>query len=553
MSEHILVGVAWPYANGPLHLGHIAGCYLPADEFSRYHRMRGNKVLMVSGTDEHGTPITVTAQKEGITPAEVASRYHDMIMDSFNRMNIKWELFTNTRTETHKKLVQDTFKELLDKGYIYTQTQEMLYCPQEEHFLPDRYVEGICPHCGAEKARGDQCDACGRTYDAKELKSPHCKTCGATPVTRETEHFFFRWSAFNDQIIEWLKDKKYWRPNVLNFANNYLREGLKDSAITRDMEWGIPVPVEGYENKRIYVWWEAVIGYLSASIKWSADNGTPDAWKDWWENPNARTYYFIGKDNIPFHAIRWPSVLMGKGGLNLPYDIPANEFLNLESRKFSTSEHWAVWANDFLDRYDPDPLRYMLTAIAPETADADFSWSEFHRRNNDELVGWWGNLVNRCLTFTRKHFGSVIPHADETDDDKAILKLAAETFPKVGELMEKCQFRQALSVAMELAREGNRYFDTQAPWVLVKTDKERTGTVMATMIRLIAALRVLLLPFLPDTCSKLHGMLGLTGDPQAGPWEMPVLEEGHALGEPKPLFKKLDASIIEEERGRLGK
>ena len=508
---------------------------------------------MVSGTDQHGTPITVRAQNEGITPAEVAERYHHLIVDAFDRLGIRWELFTSTRTDNHRQVVQDLFRDLYQKGFIFTQTQELLYCPEEQRFLPDRYVEGHCPHCGDERARGDQCERCGRTLDAHELGQPRCKLCGTTPELRETEHFFFRWSAFNQPLAEWLADKSHWRPNVLNFSRRYLQEGLRDSAISRDIDWGIPVPVEGYEGKRIYVWWEAVIGYLSASIEWAARQGQPDLWKDWWENPEARSYYFIGKDNIPFHSIRWPSVLMGRGGLNLPYDVPANEFLNLEGRKFSTSENWAVWANDFLDRYDPDALRYVLTAAAPETADTDFSWSEFHRRNNDELVAWWGNLVHRSTTFTRKHFEGRLPAAHETPEDRAMLERAREAFPKVGALLEACQFKAALAEAMELAREGNRYFDAQAPWQLVKTDKERTGTVMATMVRLIAALRVLLTPFLPNSSRLLHSVLNLPGDPEAGPWEMPELPEGHLLGEPRPLFKKLDESLVEEERARLGR
>lgn len=552
MSRPILVGVAWPYANGPLHLGHIAGCYLPADEFARYQRMKGNRVLMVSGTDQHGTPIMIRAQNEGVTPAEIAERYHRIIVDSFDRLGIRWELFTSTRTDNHRDVVQGLFRDLLEKGYLFTATQAMLYCPQEERFLPDRYVEGKCPHCGFEGARGDQCDSCGRTLDAQDLGDPRCKLCGATPVVRETEHFFFRWSAFNDRLTEWLAGKDHWRGNVLNFSRRYLQEGLRDSAISRDIDWGIPVPVEGYEGKRIYVWWEAVIGYLSASVEWAARQGQPDLWKEWWQDPESRSYYFIGKDNIPFHSIRWPAVLMGKGDLNLPYDVPANEFLNLEGKKFSTSGNWAVWANDFLDRYDPDPLRYALTAGAPESSDADFSWSEFVRRNNDELVGWWGNLVHRSMTFTKKHFESRIPACEATAEDRAMLERAREAFPKVGDLLDRCQFKAALAEAMELAREGNRYFDSQAPWQLVKTDKVRTGAVMATMVRLIAALRVLLTPFLPNTSRTLHEVLGLSGDPEAGPWEFPELPEGHQLGEPRPLFKKLDDAVVEEERARLG-
>lgn len=552
MSEHIFLGVAWPYANGPLHLGHVAGCYLPADIFARYHRMAGDKVLMVSGTDEHGTPITISAAKEGVAPAQIADRYHQLIAQEFEGLHIQWELFTSTRTEQHKETVQKIFLELYDKGYIYLQTQEQLYCPQEETFLPDRYVEGRCPICGAEKARGDQCDACGRTFDAKELVDPHCKLCGAQPVVKETEHFFFKWSAFNDRIAQWLKERQNFRPNVLNFTNNYLREGLRDSAITRDMEWGIPVPLPGYEHKRIYVWWEAVIGYLSASISWAKEEGDPELWRQWWQNPQAKSYYFIGKDNIPFHAIRWPAVLMGLGDLNLPYDIPANEFLNLERRKLSTSNNWAVWVGQYLKDYDPDPLRYVLTITAPETADSDFSWAEFLRRNNDELVGWWGNLVNRTVSFVHKHFQGQVPAGLRQEVDEELLNLGRATFEKVGQLIANCQFKQALAEAMELAREGNRYFDAQAPWKSVKVDKERTGVVMATMLQLIAYLRVMLHPFLPDTSSKLHTILNLADAPQEVRWSLPTLEAGHPLNAPVPLFKKLDPSIVEIERAKLG-
>lgn len=552
MSEHIFLGVAWPYANGPLHLGHVAGCYLPADIFARYHRMAGDKVLMVSGTDEHGTPITISAAKEGVAPAQIADRYHQLIAQEFEGLHIQWELFTSTRTEQHKETVQKIFLELYDKGYIYLQTQEQLYCPQEETFLPDRYVEGRCPICGAEKARGDQCDACGRTFDAKELVDPHCKLCGAQPVVKETEHFFFKWSAFNDRIAQWLKERQNFRPNVLNFTNNYLREGLRDSAITRDMEWGIPVPLPGYEHKRIYVWWEAVIGYLSASISWAKEEGDPELWRQWWQNPQAKGYYFIGKDNIPFHAIRWPAVLMGLGDLNLPYDIPANEFLNLEGRKLSTSNNWAVWVGQYLKDYDPDPLRYVLTITAPETADSDFSWAEFLRRNNDELVGWWGNLVNRTVSFVHKHFQGQVPAGLRQEVDEELLNLGRATFEKVGQLIANCQFKQALAEAMELAREGNRYFDAQAPWKSVKVDKERTGVVMATMLQLIAYLRVMLHPFLPDTSSKLHTILNLADAPQEVRWSLPTLEAGHPLNAPVPLFKKLDPSIVEIERAKLG-
>lgn len=553
MSKRILVGVAWPYANGPLHLGHLAGCYLPADIFARYHRMAGNDVLMVSGSDQHGTPVTVRAEAEKCSPAEVADRYHQSFQDTFQRLGMQWDLFTRTTTDNHREVVQDIFRKLHAQGYLYPATQTMLYDPEVESFLPDRFVEGTCPHCNYTQARGDQCDSCGRTLDAMELKDPRSKRSGATPVPRETTHLFFKWSAFTEKLEQYVAGKSWWRPNVINFTRRYLQEGLVDSAVTRDLAWGIPVPIEGFQDKAIYVWFEAVIGYFSASIEWARSKGEPEAWKRWWLDPAAETYYFVGKDNIPFHSIRWPAVLIGlEEGLNLPHNVPANEFLNLEHQPFSTSRNWAVWANDFLDRYDPDPLRYYLTINAPESNDSDFLWHEFLRKNNDELVAAWGNLAQRVTTFTRKNFEGKVPPATLNAEDEAILKAAADTFPAAAELLEQCRFKAALQRIFETVREGNRYLDGQEPWKTIKVDRDRAATAVATSLRLIAALRVLLTPFLPNSSARLHAVLGLEGDPWAGPWAPPELREGHALGEVAPLFKKLDDSIVDEERARLG-
>ncbi len=553
MSKHILVGVAWPYANGPLHLGHLAGCYLPADIFSRYHRMAGNHVLMVSGSDQHGTPVTVRAEAEKCSPQEVADRYHASFLESFERLGVQWELFTKTTTENHRNVVQDIFRKLHAKGYLYPATQTMLYDPEVEAFLPDRFVEGTCPHCGFTHARGDQCDSCGRTLDALELKNPRSKRSNATPVPRDTTHLFFKWSAFNDKLEDYVAGKGWWRPNVINFTRRYLKEGLVDSAVTRDMAWGIPVPIEGFTEKAIYVWFEAVIGYLSAAVEWASIQGTPDAWQKWWKDPSAETYYFVGKDNIPFHAIRWPAVLVGlEEGHNLPTNVPANEFLNLEGHAFSTSRNWALWVNEVLDRYDPDPLRFVLTVNAPENNDADFTWHEFLRKNNDELVAAWGNLVQRITTFNNKNFEGKVPVAAPTAEDEAILKSCADTFPAVAELIEACKFKAALGRIFETVREGNRYIDTQEPWKTIKVDRARAATSVATALRLIAGLKVLLTPFLPNTCRKLHEILALPGTSDTAAWSMPELAEGHVLGTPAPLFKKLDDSIVEEERARLG-
>jgi methionyl-tRNA synthetase len=384
MPETIYIGVAWPYANGPAHQGHIAGVYLPADIFARYHRTKGNRVLMVSGSDQHGTPITVRAEREGRTPAEVVAETHPVFLEIWQRLGISFDLYTSTGTETHRRVVQDLFLQLLDQGDIYKATMELPYDPVERRFLPDRYVEGTCPHCGYEKARGDQCDNCGRTLDPKDLINMRSVFSGATPEMRQSEHFFLRLSAYQDRLMEWAStNKDHWRRHVLNFTLGYLREGLHDRAITRDIDWGVEIPLPGYEDKRIYVWFEAVTGYLSASQEWAQRQGDPDAWKPWWTDPAAKPYYFLSQDNIPFHTIIWPMMLMAAGGLNLPYDVPATQWMNLGGRKASKSANWAVWMPEYLSRYDPDPLRYYLAAAMPEVATSDFTWGEFLRRNND--------------------------------------------------------------------------------------------------------------------------------------------------------------------------
>ena len=465
MPERILVAVAWPYVNGSLHLGHIAGCYLAADIFARYHRLKGNDVLMVSGSDTHGTPITIRADQEGTTPNEVVDRFHSEFLDAWDKLGISFDLFTHTETENHYAVAQDIFKVLLEQGYIYTDLMLLSYCPSCTRFLPDRYVQGTCPHCDNSRARGDQCDNCGRTLDPQDLINPLCNLCGETPEFRESEHFFLRLSAFQGPLLEWVNKQDHWRPNVLNFTRRYLQDGLKDRAITRDLDWGVPLPLDGYDGKRIYVWFEAVIGYLSAAVEWAKNNGQPERWQEFWKDPNSRTYYFIGKDNIPFHSIIWPAIIMGYGGLNLPYDIPANEFLGLENQKFSTSQNWAVWVPDYLDRYDPDPLRYLLSINMPETSDADFSWSEFVRRNNDELVATYGNLVNRVLTFSYRNFDGKIPSPDGLDEvDEGLLRSARIALDEVGQNLADCHFKAAIGQAFGLAQEANRYLDAKTPW-----------------------------------------------------------------------------------------
>ncbi|MQG45862.1 MAG: methionine--tRNA ligase, partial [SAR202 cluster bacterium] len=543
MPERIFVAVAWPYANGPLHLGHIAGCYLSADIFARYHRMKGNDVLMVSGSDTHGTPITIRADQEGITPQEVVERYHAMFLESWQKLGITFDLFTTTNTENHEKVVHDVFKSLHDKGYIYTDNMLLAYCAQCDRYLPDRYVEGTCPHCGHTRARGDQCDSCGQTLDPQELIDPRCAICGATPEFRESEHFFLKLSAFEKPLLEWVEKQDHWRNNVKNFTRQFLRDGLKDRAISRDLSWGVPLPLDGYDSKRIYVWFEAVIGYLSAAVEWADQHG--GSWEDFWKNPATKSYYFIGKDNIPFHSIIWPAIIMAYDkGLNLPYDVPANEFLSLENRKFSTSQNWAVWLPDYLERYDPDPLRYLLSINMPESGDSDFSWSEFVRRNNEELVATYGNLVNRVLSFTYRNFDGKVPGIQSLDEvDEGLLRAARETMESVDESLYNCRFKAAVTQAFGLAQEANRYLDTKAPWKSIKEDRDQAGASLTVAMQAINCLKTILYPFMPFSSQKVHEFLGFDGPIEEGAWDFDTIvggiKAGADLRQPSPLYTKL--------------
>ncbi len=556
MSERIFIGVAWPYADGSLQLGNLAGADLPADIFARYHRLKGNEVLMVSGSDQHGTPITLKAELEHRTPQEIINFYQKEFLDCWQKIGISFDLFTGTSTSNHAAVTRDIFLKLLEKDYLYRQTVSQLYCPNCKRFLPDRYVEGICPFCKTPGARGDQCDACSKPLNATELTEPYCRICKTRPVLRESEHFFLRLSAFQERLEKWAEENKAtWRPNVYGFTQRYLKEGLRDRAITRDIAWGVPVPVEGFENKRIYVWFEAVIGYLSASKEWAKEiAGDKDKWHDFWdEDKGAKSYYFLGKDNIPFHTIIWPAMLMGYGGLNIPTDVPANEFLTIEGKKVSKSRHWAVWLPDYLSRYDPDPLRYILSINMPETGDTDFSWREFVRRNNDELVATYGNLVNRVLTFTYKNFDGKVPeHQKHDESSRQLLKEAENTLKNVGEYLSKCSFKDAIKDAMALAHAANRYLDDKAPWKKIKEDRQAAANALFVALNVITQLKTALYPFLPFSSQKVHEYLGYDGKIEDYGWKLQELAPGQKLREPKPLFKKLDESIIEEETKRIG-
>jgi methionyl-tRNA synthetase len=593
MAQKILIGVAWPYANGHQHLGHLAGAYLPPDIFARYQRLVGNDVLMVSGSDAHGTPITVRADAEGVPPREIFERYHQTFLETYQQIGLTFDLFTHTDTENHHRVSQDIFLKILQNGYLYSEVQEQLYSPKEGRFLPDRYVEGTCPHCGYPDARGDQCDNCGKLLEPTELIGPRSKASGDTALElRKTEHFFLDLPKLSDQLQDYLyNSKEHWRPNVLNFARNYVRSGLRGRPITRDIDWGIPVPLPGYEGKCLYVWFEAVIGYFSASVEWSRNQGRADAWHEWWYNPEARTYYFIGKDNIPFHTVIWPAELVAIGqlycdecetDLNLPYDVPANEYLNFKGTKLSKSRGAAVDVPYFLSKYDPDALRYYLTATAPETRDTEFSWEDFVERNNNELVATWGNLANRMLSFAYKRFDGRVPEPGELDaEDRALLEKVEAGFETVGELYNACKFRAALGEALALAREANGYLDRKAPWFQIKEDRQAAATSVYVILRVVDNLKTLLAPILPHTAQKLHEYLGYEGQlfgtqqvveyqeearhgglrshraltydhtGAVGTWAPSALPPGQALREPAPLFKKLDESVVEEEYARL--
>jgi methionyl-tRNA synthetase len=549
MNEHILVCVAWPYAKSATHVGQIVGAYLPADTFARYHRLAGNHVLMVSGSDEHGTPILVDAEREGITPREFVARYHQQILDVWDRLGMSWDLYTETGTENHYHITQDFFLKLLEKGYIFKDTMLSPYCPTDHRFLPDRYIEGTCPNCGYPAARGDQCDNCGHTLDPVDLINPRCRLCGSKEAAleiRSTDHFFLDLPKLQPALEAWLSTgKEYWRTNTIDFVMNWLKEGLRARAITRDLDWGVPIPLPGYEDKRIYVWFDAVIGYFSASVEWAKRQGTPDAWKTWWipgeTEPPVKSYYFIGKDNIPFHAIIWPAMLMGYGDRNLPYDVPANEFMTMSGAKASSSRGNVIWTRDVLDQYGADTLRYYLSATAPEGRDTNFTFEELIRRNNDELVATYGNVVHRTLTFVQSKFGGVVPQPQALREaDRAMLAEVENGFSVVGHNIANCHMKDGLNAAMSVARAANRYLDEQAPWKQIKVDREAAGTTIYVMLQVLSGLRVMFSPYLPFSSQQLHAYLGFDGDVSAGHWRTTEVPAGRKLPIPAPLFPKLE-------------
>lgn len=593
-SRHILTAVAWPYANGPRHIGHVAGFGVPSDIFSRYQRMAGNDVLMVSGTDEHGTPIQVQADREGVTARDLADRYSRVIAGDLQKLGLSYDLFTRTTTKNHYATTQELFLGLLKNGYVFPQTQLGAISPSTGRTLPDRYIEGTCPICGYDGARGDQCDNCGNQLDPVDLINPRSRINGEKPTFVETEHFFLDLPAFTARLGDWLGKQSHWRPNVLKFSLNLL-DDLKPRAISRDLDWGVPVPLDGWRDrtdKRLYVWFDAVIGYLSASIEWARRTGDPDAWRPYWQGEDARGYYFMGKDNIVFHAEIWPAMLFGYSGLgdrggqpgalgalDVPHEVVSSEFLTMEGRKFSSSRSVVIYVGDMLARYDADALRYYLSVAGPESQDTDFTWDHFLHRNNDELVAGWGNLVNRTVSMTARNLGAIPAPGELTEADRTLLASSRDAFGIVGPLIEQSRQRAAIGEAMRVVAEANKYLSDMAPWKLKESDPARMATVLHVALQVVDDAKTLLTPFLPTSSSAVFAQLGGQGEWAAMPqlveieeetavgspsysvltgdyrtqarWESTPIEAGRPIGAPKPVFAKLDASIVEEELARL--
>lgn len=544
------ITTALPYANGPVHIGHLAGVYVPADIYARYLRLKGEEVLMIGGSDEHGVPITIKAKNEGITPQDVVDRYHNIIKKSFEDFGITFDVYSRTTSETHKKTASELFKKLYEKGEFIEKTSEQYYDEQAKQFLADRYITGTCPHCKNENAYGDQCEACGTSLNPLDLINPKSTFTGSTPVLKETKHWYLPLDKHEDWLKEWiLNGHKEWKPNVYGQCKSWLDMGLQPRAVTRDLDWGVPVPVEGAEGKVLYVWFDAPIGYISNTIEL-----LPDTWEKWWKDPETKLVHFIGKDNIVFHCIMFPAMLKAEGSFILPENVPANEFLNLEGDKISTSKNWAVWLHEYLQDFPEkqDVLRYVLTANAPETKDNDFTWKDFQARNNNELVAIFGNFVNRALVLTHKYFEGKIPARGELSDyDKATLAEFESVKQEMEKLLQVYRFRDALKEAMNLARIGNKYLADTEPWKLAKTDMARVATIMNVSLQITANLAIAFEPFLPFSSAKLRQMLNMQSFNWSDLGNFDLLEDGHKLNQPELLFEKIEDELIEAQVQKL--
>ena len=543
--EKVLVTSAWPYINVTPHLGNLVGSVLSADVAARYHRLKGDDVLMVSGSDEHGTPIEVEALKEGITPKELTDRNHARVAALFKRWDASFDNYTRTESPVHKEFVQETLMRIFNNGYIFSQETQMLYCEHDQRFLPDRFVEGKCPHCGYERARGDQCDKCGRLLETILLVEPRCVLCGNTPETKITRHWYIDLSRFADQLTAYIKSNKQIPANVRNFSLNWVTEGLKPRAVTRDVDWGIPAPFPGAEGKTIYVWVEAVLGYVSATIEYSKLIGKPEKWREFWFNKNAKTMYFIGKDNIPFHTIILPALLMASGEhYNLPWNVSATEFLQFKGEKASKSLRIGIWIDEALELFPVDYWRFFLIATRPEVKDSNFSWETFIERINADLNDTFGNFIHRTLTFINSQFKGEIPHPQKlTAEDEAILQTVREKVATITQELEDVKLQAAANTLIGIGRVGNQYLNEKEPWTLVKTDKERAATVLYITAQIVKAIATVSAPFIPSTAEQLWQTLNLGGSVFESRWNDAIepLEAGHKIAKSKPLFRKIDA------------
>ncbi|MPL84268.1 Methionine--tRNA ligase [bioreactor metagenome] len=541
---------ALPYANGPVHIGHLAGVYVPADIYVRYLRLKGEEVLFVGGSDEHGVPITIKAKKEGVTPQDIVDRYHAIIKKSFEDFGISFDVYSRTTSSTHKELASDIFKTIYEKGGFIEQSSEQYYDEKAQQFLADRYITGKCPHCGNENAYGDQCESCGTSLNPTDLINPKSAISGSTPVMRETKHWYLPLDQHEAWLRKWiLEDHKEWKPNVYGQCKSWLDMGLQPRAVSRDLDWGIPVPVEGAEGKVLYVWFDAPIGYIS-----NTKELLPDSWEKWWKEEDTRLLHFIGKDNIVFHCIVFPAMLKAEGSYILPENVPANEFLNLEGDKISTSRNWAVWLHEYLEEFPgkQDVLRYVLTANAPETKDNDFTWKDFQARNNSELVAIYGNFINRALVLTHKYFDGKVPALGElTDYDKQTLDEFVHVKTDVEKLLDNFRFRDAQKEAMNLARIGNKYLADTEPWKVAKTDMERVATIMHLSLQIAANLAIAFEPFLPFSSEKLRSMLNLKSFDWKELGRTDLLKAGDQLETPELLFEKIEDATIETQVQKL--
>ena len=550
--KRTLVTTALPYANGPVHIGHLAGVYVPADIYVRYKRMKGDEVLFIGGSDEHGVPIAIKAKAEGVSPQEVVDRYHALIKESFARLGIDFDIYSRTTSETHEKTATAFFTKLYESGKLIEQTSEQYYDPEAKQFLADRYITGTCPHCHNERAYGDQCEACGTSLSATDLIDPHSAISGAKPELRETKHWYLPLGDYESFLREWiLEGHKEWKPNVYGQCKSWLDLGLQPRAVTRDLDWGIPVPLQGAEGKVLYVWFDAPIGYIS-----NTKELLPDSWRTWWCDPETRLIHFIGKDNIVFHCIIFPAMLKAEGSFNLPDNVPANEFLNLEGDKISTSRNWAIWLHEYLDEMPgkEDVLRYVLTANAPETKDNDFTWRDYQARNNNELVAIYGNFVNRALVLTHKYFdGKVPPLGHLTEIDEEMLREVAAIPAELDDQLEHFHFREALKTAMQLARIGNKYLADTEPWKVIKSDPDRVATILHLALQLVGNLSIAFAPFTPFSTRRLLAMLQVEegGFTFSRFGATDLLPEGHQLGKPELLFDKIEDEVIQAQLDKL--